>query len=234
MKRLCIGWICALWSIGAVCANDNDRIPIEKKPDPTKAIAIPWDQLNESAATIAKQMLDRPTVQARGPVDTFTCTPEQYYWLLDNPDRAVTAWRRLGAKCVSIEKRGPGRFGYVDELGTNVAWETIYEGNGVRMWLATGKVKASTVLPLVPIKALVVLRHSEGKNVEGVTVVQHQTEVIVHIDSKAANAVAKMMNQSTMKAAEHGLSQLQLFFSALSSYVDRHPEKAETLFRVEK
>src|SRR6266851_2470503 len=124
MERLFVGWLCALCCFRAVCAEAASTAFPLKKPDPNQAVTIPWDDLNERAAALAKQMMERPTVQARGPIDTFSCTPGQYYWLLDNPDRAVTAWRRLGAKCVSIERRGPAKFGYVDDVGSDVTWET--------------------------------------------------------------------------------------------------------------
>jgi hypothetical protein len=179
-------------------------------------------------------MLVKPTVQAKGPLEVFACTPEQYYWLLDNPDRAVHAWRRLGAKCVTIERRGPSKFGYVDGTGSDVTWETIYQAPGVHIWFAEGKVKPSPVLPLVPVKALVILRYSEGKTPEGLVVVRHQSEMAIHTDSKAAAAVTKMMGNSAPKLAEQGLGQLQMFFSALSSFLDRHPELVDTIFREPK
>src|SRR5258708_1845776 len=94
MKRLIAGWICGLWCAGAVCAGAAGNPRPTKKPDPAQLVVIPWDNLDERATLIAKKMMENPTVQARGPMDTFTCTPEQYYWLLDNPDRAVAAWRR--------------------------------------------------------------------------------------------------------------------------------------------
>lgn len=234
MERFFVGSVyalCCLWAVGADAANN--AFPL-KKSDPKQAVTIPWDDLNERAAALAKQMMERPTVQARGPIDTFSCTPEQYYWLLDNPDRAVAAWRRLGAKCVSIQRRGPAKFGYADEAGSDVTWETIHQGPGVRIWFAEGKVKPSPVLPLVPVKAMVILRSAEGKTPEGVVMVQHRAEVVIHTDSKAAAGVTKLMGQSASKLAEQGLSQLQLFFSALSFYADRHPEHVEKLFRPEK
>ena len=230
MKRLLLSCVFAVCCTSAVYA---DVLPV-KKIEPTPAVVIPWDVLNERAAALAKQMMERPTVQARGPAETFTCTPKQYYWLLDNPDSAVTAWRRLGAKCVAIHRRGPGKFAYTDDSGSEIVWETIHQGPGIRVWFAEGKVKASSVLPLVPVKALVILRHSEGKTSDGITYVQHHAEVVIHTDNKAAAGVTKLMGQAAPRLAEQGLGQLQLFFSALSCYVDRHPERIDTLFRPEK
>src|SRR5687767_573088 len=44
-----------------------------------------------------KDVVDKATLFARGPGEAFHCKPEHYYWFLDHPDRAVQAWRRLGA-----------------------------------------------------------------------------------------------------------------------------------------
>jgi hypothetical protein len=233
MKRLFAGSVCLLWLLHTACADAANTPPLLKKPDPAQTVAIPWDDLDEHAAALAKSLMDRPTVIARGASETFACVPEQYYWLLDNPERAVTAWRRLGAKCVSINRRGPGKFGYTDETGTDVGWEVIHQSPSVRIWFAEGKVKPSAVLPLVPVKALIVLHHTDGKLPDGTLVVQHRAEVVIHTDSRAASAVTKMMGQSAPKLAEQGLGQLQLFYSALSCYLDRHPERVEVLFRTE-
>jgi hypothetical protein len=233
MERLFAGAVCVLWLVGAVCADAAGPPPLLKKPDPAQSVAIPWDELDEHATAIAKQMMDRPTVAARGPSETFACVPEQYYWLLDHPERAVIAWRRLGAKCVSINRRGPGKFGYSDDTGTDIGWEVIHQSASVRIWFAEGKVKPSPVLPVVPVKALVVVHHTDGKTPDGTIVVRHHAEVLIHTDSRAATTVTKMMGSSAPKLAEQGLSQLNLFFSALSCYLDRHPERVEILFRPE-
>jgi hypothetical protein len=233
MKRMFAGSVCLLWLVHTACADAANPPPLPKKPDPAQTVTIPWDDLDEHAAAIAKQLMEKPTVVARGPAETFSCVPEQYFWLLDNPDRAVTAWRRLGAKCVSIDRRGPSKFGYTDETGTDIGWEVLYQSTRVRIWYAEGKVKPSAVLPLVPVKALIVLHHADGKLSDGTVVVQHHAEVVVHTDSKAASAVTKMMGHSAPKLAEQGLGQLNIFFSALSCYLDRHPERIELLFRPE-
>jgi hypothetical protein len=231
MKRLLVGWVCALWCIQAIAASAAG--PFLKKTEPALVANVPWDDLDERATLLAKQMMEKPTVQARGPSETFACMPEQYCWLLDNPDRAVLAWRKLGAKCVTIQRRGAGKFGYADETGSDVAWEIIHQKPGIRIWFAEGKVKPNAVLPLVPVKTLVILRYTETKTADGVVVIQHHSELVVHTDSRAAAAVTKMMGSSAPKLAEQGLEQLQFFFSALSRFLDRHPELVETIFREE-
>lgn len=230
MKRLLMASICALWLVRAACA---DTPGVLKKTEPAQIVAIPWSELDDRVTGIAKQMMEKPTLVARGPSETFACMPEQYQWLLDNPDRAVTAWRRLGAKCVTIERRPNGKFGYIDDAGSDVAWEVVHLSPGLRIWFAEGKVKPSAVLPVVPVKAMIILRHSDLKLPNGTTAVQHQSDVVIHTDSKVAATATKLMGQTAPKLAEQGLGQLQLFFGALSCYLERHPERVESLFRSE-
>lgn len=231
MRGLLVGSVCVLWLVHAGCAAAAP--PLSKKADPAQIVSIPWDDLDERATALARPLMDNPTVAAKGPAETFPCMPEQYFWLLDNPERAVTAWRRLGAKCVSIQRRGANKFAYADDNGTDLGWEVIHQSATVRIWYAEGKVKPSSVVPLVPVKAMILMHFSAGKTAEGRQIVQHHAEIVAHTDSKAAAAVTKLMGQSAPKLAEHGLGQLELFFSALSFYLERHPERVETLFRPE-
>lgn len=193
--------------------------------------AIPLDAMGEKQRALARSVADRPTLAARGPDETFACRPDQYYYFLEHPDRAVTAWRRLGAKCVSITPRGDGLFGWSDEHGSDLVWQTLHHDDAVRVWFAEGKVRPAPLLPLVPFKAVLVLHHDEGKNPDGATVIHHHTDLFVLTDNKTAAAVTKLLGQSAPKMAEQGLGQLQLFFSGLSWYLQRHPDRVEALLK---
>jgi hypothetical protein len=196
-------------------------------PDPS----IPLDEMESAHKALAHSVLDRPTLSAKGPTEKFACRPEHYYWLLDHPDRAVTAWRRLGAKCVNITARGDGLFGWSDDSGSDLVWQTLHNGPNTRVWFAEGKVRPAPVLPLVPIKALLILHHGEAKNASGKTVIEHHADVFLQTDSKTAAAFTKLLGPSAPKLAEQGLGQLQLFFSGLSWYLQRHPEQADRLLK---
>jgi hypothetical protein len=152
-----------------------------------------------------------------------------YYWFLNHPDRAVTAWRRLGAVCLNITDRGGGRFGWADDQGNDLWWEAVYDGPGVRVWYAQGKVKPSAVLPPVPVRAVVVLRHSRLREQDGGTLMFQQADVFAQTDSRTAALATRLMGPSAPRMAEQGVAQMQLFFSALAWYCQRHPERTAAL-----
>ena len=101
----------------------------------------------------------------------------------------------------------------------------------MRIWIAEGKVRPGPLMPMIPVKAVVVLRHHEAKMPDGSNALHHQADLFVHTDSKTANMVLRMLGPSASRMAEDGLGQLQLFFSGLSWYFDRHPEEVKDLLR---
>jgi hypothetical protein len=193
--------------------------------------SLPLDEMDDADRALAHSILEHPTLAARGPSERFPCRPDQYYWFLEHPDRAVTAWRRLGAKCVNITARGDGQFGWSDENGGDLVWRTVHRGSGIHVWFAEGKVRAVPALPLVPVKALLVMRYGEAKNADGKATIEHHADLFLLTDSKTAATFTKMLGQSAPRLAEQGLGQLQMFFSGLSWYFLRHPEQVDVLLK---
>jgi hypothetical protein len=152
-----------------------------------------------------------------------------YQWLLDHPDRAAAAWKRLGAKVADISDRGNGRFGWSDEQGSDLHWDTVYHGPQMRVWHAEGKVRPGALLPLAPVQAVIVLHCTEGRDNDGKATLRHQVEMVLHTDSKAIALAARVFGASAPRVAEQYVSQVEMFFSALTWYFDQHPEKAESL-----
>jgi hypothetical protein len=190
---------------------------------------VPLDQLPPHLREEVRLTIERPTLFTSGPAESFVCRPDLYYFFLDHPDRAVTAWRRLGAVCLNITERTEGRFGWADEQGNDIWWETIYRSPEVRIWYAQGKVKPSPLLPLVPVRAVVVLRHTKAREESDGTVMYQQADVFVHTDSKTAALATRLMGPSAPRMAEQGVAQMQMFFSALVWYCQRYPERASTV-----
>jgi len=208
------------------------RPSAEKLEQLRVAAQVPLAQLPAALRASVQLVLDRPTLFAHGPDEIFPCRPSQYYWFLDHPDRAMLAWRRLGAKCFPITDRGSGRFGWSDEQGSDLVWQTAFHNTQLRVWYAEGNVRPAPLLPLVPVRAVVILHHAEGEDGTGTAIMNHRAEAFLQTDSTAAVLVTKMLGSSAPRLASEGVAQLQLFFAGLSWYLERHPERTDWLLLV--
>ncbi len=188
---------------------------------------MPLEELPARAREKVRAVLEHPTLRTTGPAETFACQPAQYHEFLDRPDKAVEMWRKLGAKCISITDRGKGRFGWSDDRGNDIGWDTVYKGPKMRIWYAEGKVKPGTLLPTVPVRAVVVFHYTEGHDTKGRSLIRHQADLYVLTDSTAAALAARILGPSAPRLAENYVAQLQTFFAALAWYCQQHPESTK-------
>jgi hypothetical protein len=225
-------WTCAVWLLVACSANAAGPVlSLMKKADTDTP--IPMQSVAPADRAAVKNVFDNSTLTAKSQPEMFRADSDIYIYFLDHPDRAVSAWRRLGAKCVDIQPRGDKQFAYTDDQGSDITWRAVVRQGDLRVWYAEGKVKASPALPLVPVQAVVVIRHGEINNPDGTTALVQQTEMYIHTDSTMATVVMKMMGPSAQRIAEQGLGQFQFFFSRLSEYMNRNPENMRALVRHE-
>ncbi|MBX9625954.1 MAG: hypothetical protein K2X82_19300 [Gemmataceae bacterium] len=171
----------------------------------------------------------KPTLSTRGASDEVVCTPAVYEFLLDHPDRAALAWRRLKVPCVDISDRGQGRFAWTDPDGSELVWQTVGKFPEGRVWYASGKAKASAAAPMVPVKAVVVLTHPGKDRGDGTAALRPAVQAYLQTDSRAANLVLRLMGPTAPKLAEQGCEQLLFFFAGVARYCQAHPEKADEL-----
>jgi hypothetical protein len=225
-RVVCVGLVaCALWAPAAAAQ--------ESAPPRWTADRLPLAAMPPAVRDAVRHVADNPTIYAQGPTETFPCDPAVYAYYLDHPDRAVAAWRKLGAKVADVTDRGDGRFVWTDGLGSEVRWQTAHQAERLRVWYAEGKVKPGPLLPGVPFQAVVVLRHVTAKDGSGRTLVRHQADLILHTDSRSALVVTRVLGSNAPRLAEQYVAQLEMFFSALSWYVGQHPERAEELLNAE-
>jgi hypothetical protein len=232
-----VGWsdpVADAWSAGSRCAGETRYVGFFRhRPTPCQEAAarVPLDELHPAIRVNVKRVIDRPTLFTHGPSEAFTCCPAVYQWLLEHPDGAVAAWRRLGAQCTEIRQRPDGKFGWTDDQGSDLRWWTVHHTPAMRIWYAEGQVRATGIFPLIPVRAVVVLHHSEHQSQAGRSMVQHQAEMFLQTDNRAAALIARLLGAAAPQEAEKCASQMEMFFSALAWYVDQHPERGETLLK---
>jgi hypothetical protein len=194
-----------------------------------RAETLPLDAVPPGWREKVSKVAQQPTLSAHGPAEEFRASV--YDWLLDHPDRVATAWRRVGVPCVQITDRGQGRFGYADGDGSDVTWLAVGRGADYRVWYAEGHARPGPLLPLIPVRAVAVLRYTQRRDEDGRLLISHEVDVYVQTDSRAAALVTRLIGPAGPRLAEQGAAQLLLFFSAMARHLELHPEQIPTLMR---
>jgi hypothetical protein len=193
--------------------------------------SVPLAELPERVRGKVRSIVEQATLSARGPSEEFNGKLAVYQWLMDHPDHASRAWRRLGTPCLEITDRGNGWFGWAEEHGSDVSWQTIYSDAHVRVWYAQGSVRPGVLFPSVPVRVVAVMHYDEHADAQGRTRLQQHADLFMQTDSKTMAVVLRLIGPSLPAVTEQCVGQLELFFSALTSYLARHPEQAQELLR---
>src|SRR5438876_2349413 len=215
--------------IGLFWINTTSAMPPDLTLQYEAAARVPLAEVPEALRARVRQVIERPTLFSHGPAEAFTGKPALYHWLLDHPDRGVLAWRKLGATCTDVIDCGDGRFLWKDGQGSEINWQTIHNQPSLRIWYAEGQMRPGCLLPAVPVKAVLLLRHGNRPDAPGQTLIFHQADVFLQTDSKTAALLAQILGPSTPYLAEQGLGQVEMFFSALVWYLGQHPDRAARL-----
>lgn len=224
------GVVCVLLPCGGLQAQEAAVKPARFSP--SAAIlppTVPLEEIPTAFRERVRRIIESPTLGAHGPVEVFRGRMDLYQWLLDHPDRGVSAWRRLGVKCGDITDRGNGRHGWSDGQGSDIRWDTVLRTPRIRVWLAEGSVKPGPLLPAVSVQAVAVIRCCESSDGSGRTMLFHQGDLYLYTDSKAVALAAELLGQSAQDLAGQAVGQMELFFSAIVWYLERHPERTDTL-----
>jgi hypothetical protein len=194
---------------------------------PNRTAAVPLDALPERTRDAVSRIIQKPTIVARAEPEEFS--EGIYCWLVDNPDRASLAWRRLGIPCAAIAQRPDGRYGWTDGQGTEVTWHTAFKNDDMHVWLADGQAKLGPMTPTIAVRAVAVLHHRRTADRYGRPMIKQHAEIYLQTDSKAATIVARILGPAIPHLADTGASQLLLFFSGLTRYFENHPEDIRAL-----
>lgn len=225
-------WILALIATSPVSAQPKGTMPASPMAEAPTRIVLS-DVVDAKYRDSVLAVVKKPTISTRGVSQEITCDPAVFQWLIDHPDRTSLAWQRLKVPCVEIKDTGKGSFTWIDGEGSEIAWQVAGRFKDGLVWYATGKVKVSPVTPTVPVKAVVVMVYP-SKPVEKGAAMSPVAHAYLQTDSKAANVVLRVLGPTTPKLAEQGAEQLLYFFTGISRYLHKHPDRADELLGPKK
>jgi hypothetical protein len=214
--------------VGKIVSPDSDeRADLPRIRAVPSASLVPLDDVPGKLRKQVREVIEQPTIAASGPVEEFPARMPGYCWLIEHPDRAAVAWRRLGTPCLNITDRGNGRFGWADSQGSDITWQIVSGSPQIHIWYAEGKVRPALLLPLVSVRAVVLLHHQEHFDWLGRPRIVHHADIFAQTDSKTASLVLRLFGPSVPRLTEQALGQLTLFFSGLARYLHHHPDRVE-------
>lgn len=187
------------------------------------AAQVPLEKLEPQLRARVGDLLQNAPLFVHGPVESFPCRPAVYQQLLDNPEWVIHCWRLLGACKANISRQPNGTFAGKDTHGSEVRWQPLSREAGRRVWYVEGSGRPAPLLPMVQLKAVVLLRFQTVQGEDGRIGIRHRVDMFAQYDGKAVELLRKLSGTSAESVGKKVLEQVGLFYSGMAWYLSEHP-----------
>jgi hypothetical protein len=190
---------------------------------------IPLANLQEPLRSRIHQVITRPTIYRRMPIEVVPCDPDLYVFLVRYPEVVVNMWQLMGITRVTIQRKAPYVYDAQDGAGTVSQVELVYGTRAKHLFLADGYYEG----PLLPRRVTgrcVLLLRSDYRCDEGQhDHVTNQLDVFLQLDNTGAEIVARTLQPLLGRTADSNFVETVRFVSQVSHVAETNGPGVERL-----
>lgn len=200
----------------------NPELPIET--DPSASVSkLPLEQFAGPHGARTKEILERPLVYRRGPIEVIACQPELLEYLVDHPAVAADYWKRLGLEVSEVESI-PDGFRCRDGKRSSVSFHVVFASEELRVLYCIGEAK-QPLLP-APLRAelVIVQRFRIARRADGRCYLVQQLEGFASAKGPALKAAMKLGKSVSQQVVDQCLQEMTIYFTVISRVMEIRPK----------
>jgi len=183
--------------------------------------AIPFDQLNEPTQAKVWDVVSKPSMYRRMPVEAIDCDADLYLFLVRYPEVVVNIWDVMGVTKVAVRRTGEYALTASDGAGTLSNVELVYGTRDTHLFYATGKYEGRLTKRPVTARCVLLLKSGYTKTGNGRTIVTNRLDLFIRFDNAGADILAKTLHPLVGRTADFN-------FKASIGFLSRVSHAAET------
>lgn len=177
---------------------------------------MPLRSLKEPLRTRIQNIVIKPTIYRRLPVEVIPCDPQLYLFLVRYPEVVINMWHLMGVTKAVIKRTGAYAYDAQDGAGTVSRVELVFGTRNQHLFLAEGYYDG----PLLPrrITGRCVLLLSSGYSQDDTkrSFVSNRLDVFVQLDKMGVEIVAKTLHPLMGKTIDTNFAESSRFISQVS------------------
>jgi hypothetical protein len=186
------------------------------------AHSIPFDQLSEQTRRELWQVVSKPSIFRRMPVQIVDCDPDLYVFLVRYPEVVVNMWRLMGVTKADVRRTGQFTFDANDGAGTAAKVQLLYASPEKHVLYAEGIYEGPLLKQRVDGKCVLVLTSGYSVQENDRVLVTHRLDVFLQLDHPGAELLAKTLHPLVGKAADHNFAESTAFLGTVSQAAERN------------
>jgi hypothetical protein len=224
-RREFIRWAAGLLAAGtglrsslsaAATTNSPNRPNTSRAARDEAQREVPLGSLPEPLRSKIRQIVTRPTIYRRMPIEVVPCDPDLYVFLVRYPEIVVSMWQLMGVTKVTLHRKGPYAYDAQDGAGTVSQVELVYGTREKHLFLAEGHYEGPLLPRRVTGRCAALLTSAYSLDPQQQDYVSNQLDVFLQIDNVGAELVAKTLHPLMGKTVDSNFSETIRFVSQVS------------------
>ena len=155
--------------------------------------SIPFDQLSDVKRSKLEEIIHRPSLYRRLPVQVSDCDQQLFTFLVRNPEVVINMWQLMGATKIQFQRSGPYHFTFSDGAGTVSRIELVYGTPDLHIFYAEGSYSGPLITRPVRGRCVMVLNTSHPQQ-QGRQYLASRLDVFLQVDHLGVEWLAKTLH----------------------------------------
>jgi hypothetical protein len=190
------------------------------------AQVVPLHELAPEHRDIVAEVIRDHTFHRQGETDTFPCPTSLYLSLLNEPHLTVALWKDLSDSPVQLQKVSSNRYQGTDGSGSTATWDFVLRTPRMHVLLAYFNYVSPHGSAKVDARIVLVVNTSYFRDGNKESIVQHNVDAYVKVDSKGWKTVARTMRPVVERILEEQVKEAGYFISLMTRLVQTYPNWA--------
>lgn len=177
---------------------------------------MPLAQLTPDARSKVMQVVEKPTMFRRMPVNVVDCDPKLHRFLIRYPEVVVNIWQLMGITKVSADRIGPFIFNASDGVGTITKVELIYGDQDTHLLYCEGQYEGPLFQKPLTGRCVLLLKAGYQQDGDQRSQISNRLDVFLQVDNMAIDAVTRTLHPLVGKSADLNFVQTTEFLEKIS------------------
>jgi hypothetical protein len=177
---------------------------------------IPFASLQEPLRSKVQNIVSKPTIYRRMPIEVVPCDPELHVFLVRYPEIVVNMWQLMGVTKVTMKRTGLYAYDAQDGAGTVSQVELVYSTREKHLFLAEGYYEGPLLPRRVTGRCALLLQAAYSRNDAQLDYISNRLDVFVQLDNVGAELVAKTLHPLMGRTVDSNFAETIRFLGQVS------------------
>jgi hypothetical protein len=177
---------------------------------------MPLASLKEPLRSRIQNIVVKPTIYRRLPIEVIPCDPELYLFLVRYPEVIINMWQLMGVSKAAIKRTGAYAYDAQDGAGTVSQVELVFGTRDQHLFLAEGYYDGPLLPRRVTGRCVLLLTSAYSQDEQRRSFVSNRLDVFVQLDKIGIEIVAKTLHPLMGKTVDTNFAESARFVSQVS------------------